>query len=32
MKGKEDGLEPVAMMVYLDSMVSEEPSFFVTLM
>jgi hypothetical protein len=31
MKGKVDGLEPVAMMVYLDSIVSEEPSFLVIL-
>jgi len=30
MKGKEDGFEPVAMIVYLDSIVSVEPSFLVT--
>ena len=29
--GKLDGLEPVAIIVYFESMISEEPSFFVTL-
>ena len=27
MKGKLEGLEPVAIMVYLDSILSDEPSF-----
>jgi hypothetical protein len=30
MKGKVDGLEPVATIAYLVSKISEEPSFFVT--
>ena len=28
--GKLDGLEPVAIMIFFDSMISEEPSAFVT--
>jgi hypothetical protein len=31
MKGNEEGLEPVAMIVFLASITSEDPSAFVTL-
>ena len=30
-KGKLEGFEPVAIMMFLDSIISDEPSFLVTL-